>query len=366
MSEVIEFNKRARIREEASVWLVRLQEGLETHQQDQLRAWLKESEQNGQELVALAEIWDELGVLTELADLFEGIPLPGQFNDQDTVVARKFTPMRIAAVCILAICLPLSILAGLYLTNLEVPGGTATNTISSQAAPVAVNNENTRFQLEYSSEIGEQKEITLADGSHATLNTDTRIEIDFTPERRIVRLSKGEAHFEVFKDPLRPLSVEAGGKAVEAIGTAFSVRRHSDTDIQVSVEEGRVAVYDLLSSSEESSSEELKVSLDAGMVLTVTDGEQLFESIEVDDMENRLAWRDGMIVINDKDLNYVIDEFSRYSNTKVLLAEKSMGEIQVAGYFRLGDVDALLVALKENFQIQHEFYEEDNTYILRQ
>jgi transmembrane sensor len=85
----------------------------------------------------------------------------------------------------------------------------------------------------------------LADGSVAELRPGAAIAVDFAPALRRVRLQQGEALFTVSKDAARPFVVEAGGVAVRAVGTAFSVRREAGTGaIEVTVTEGRVALED--------------------------------------------------------------------------------------------------------------------------
>jgi len=198
------------------------------------------------------------------------------------------------------------------------------------------------------------------------LNTDTQIAVSFSKQQRIINLLRGEAHFKVFQDSTRPLKVLVSGKSVQAVGTAFSVRKKKGNEIEVAVDHGLVTVYQLRSNSQKESSPALKASLDAGDVLIIADEEPSLIEYDLEQMEDRLAWRQGMIVINDETLDYVISEFGRYSEQKVLLADRKMGEIRVAGYFRLGDVDALLVALEKNFKIRSEYYQQNKTYVLSQ
>src|SRR5258708_24248903 len=84
----------------------------------------------------------------------------------------------------------------------------------------------------YATAIGERKPVTLTDGSKVLLNTDSRIQIDYSAEQRIVRLLQGEAFFEVAHNRARPFLVYAGANVVRAVGTAFSVH----------VQKSRVAV----------------------------------------------------------------------------------------------------------------------------
>jgi transmembrane sensor len=73
-----------------------------------------------------------------------------------------------------------------------------------------------------------------------------------------------------------------------------------------------------------------------------------------------------MIVISDDTLDSVINEFSRHTQQKMLLADKKLGDIRVAGYFRLGDIDGLLLALEQNFGIRSVYYKDDDIFVLSQ
>src|SRR5690606_34195438 len=76
----------------------------------------------------------------------------------------------------------------------------------------------------FRTELGQRSTVTLPDGSVVTLNTDTVVRTRADGERRLVYLDKGQAFFEVAKDPRRPFVVTAAGRTVTALGTAFDVR----------------------------------------------------------------------------------------------------------------------------------------------
>ena len=95
----------------------------------------------------------------------------------------------------------------------------------------------------YDTPVGGLASVPMGDGSHVTLNTDSEIRIALTDTERRVELGRGEAYFEVSKDPNRPFVVRAGNKRVIAVGTKFSVRREGD-DIEIVVTEGKVRVED--------------------------------------------------------------------------------------------------------------------------
>jgi transmembrane sensor len=80
----------------------------------------------------------------------------------------------------------------------------------------------------YKTPVGGQQTVTLQDGSKVTLSTDTEVQLTEWGERRGLAVTKGEAFFEVAKNPERPFVVAAAGRTVTALGTAFNVRVDPD------------------------------------------------------------------------------------------------------------------------------------------
>ncbi len=66
---------------------------------------------------------------------------------------------------------------------------------------------------------GEQRTLTLADGSTVVLNTRTRIHVRLSHRTREVELDEGEAFFEVAHDALRPFTVQTRLGSARAVGT---------------------------------------------------------------------------------------------------------------------------------------------------
>jgi transmembrane sensor len=94
----------------------------------------------------------------------------------------------------------------------------------------------------YATDLGEIRQVPLEDGSLATINTASRIEVNFKPDLRLISLEEGEAWFKVAKNAARPFMVRAGDVWVRAVGTAFSVRRDPQGE-EVIVTEGVVQTW---------------------------------------------------------------------------------------------------------------------------
>src|SRR5690606_36362393 len=89
----------------------------------------------------------------------------------------------------------------------------------------------------YRTAVGSLESVPLADGTEATLSSDSRIVVSLSRRERHVELERGEAFFHAASDPKRPFVVAAGGHQAVAIGTRFAVRRDAD-GMRVVVTEG--------------------------------------------------------------------------------------------------------------------------------
>jgi len=88
---------------------------------------------------------------------------------------------------------------------------------------------------------GEQRLVSLADGSVVNLNAESAVEVRLRAQTRDIRLLRGEAIFKVAHDRARPFRVHTETAVVRAVGTEFavSIRREGTT---VTVLEGKVEV----------------------------------------------------------------------------------------------------------------------------
>ncbi|MGH8471346.1 MAG: FecR family protein [Gammaproteobacteria bacterium] len=89
---------------------------------------------------------------------------------------------------------------------------------------------------------GEQREVVLADGSRAFLNTDSALSIDYTESIRQVRLHRGQVLFTVAPEAVRPFEVIADDARVQALGTVFEVYKEPGGEIRVIVQEHAVRI----------------------------------------------------------------------------------------------------------------------------
>lgn len=214
-------------------------------------------------------------------------------------------------------------------------------------------------ELAVSTRVGEQRTITLDDGSRVYLNTDTRIVVKETDTRRHVRLREGEALFEVMPDPARPFVVTVDEKEVVALGTSFVVR-HEPERTAVTLMEGRVAVAPT-SDTRRPTSENLahtdKASGPGGSWTFLAPGQRLTfvgdaaPVIDEPTLDSVAAWRRGEVVLDKTTLQDAAEEMNRYSELKLLIEDSDIADVRVSGVFRTGDSIRFARAVSETYQL---------------
>jgi transmembrane sensor len=177
----------------------------------------------------------------------------------------------------------------------------------------------------YTTLLGEVRNIPLADGSVTAINTETEVGVALTPQLRRLVVAKGEAWFQVAKDPSRPFVVEAGDARVEALGTAFSVRRRDD-GAEVLVTDGAVEVWTV-------GAEDRRIRLDAGSKAFLTQGQPPQAVKAETQIANALAWRSGQIALYGETLADAAAEFNRYNARKIVIADPELASEKVVGQF---------------------------------
>lgn len=190
--------------------------------------------------------------------------------------------------------------------------------------------------------VGGLEAVQMADGSRVMLNTDSEIKIQMgTHERRIV-LSRGEAFFDVAKDPSRPFVVSVGERRVVAVGTQFAVRRDNGA-LRVSVTEGVVRMEQEAAKS---------VLLPAGTLARVEAGEVRVREQPVARIEQDLTWRSGVLTFNRTPLAQAVEEINRYNTRQIVIRDPGAAAIQVGGTFVATKLDSFLSLLESGFPLR--------------
>ena len=198
-----------------------------------------------------------------------------------------------------------------------------------------------RLLADHSTATGEQRMVSLPDGSIAWLNTDSAIDIAYTPERRRVKLLQGEALFEVQKDAARPFDVVAAEGRTTAVGTAFAVKEAGE-GATVTVTEGIVRVTSPDTSG--LAPADTGALVEAGQQVTYRRGEAP-GIVRPLDAAATTAWRHGSIVIRGRPLAEALAEIGRYRGGRIVLMGNASRYGAVTARLALADLDGGIDAI---------------------
>lgn len=194
-----EFNEDSPVEKAAADWTLRIDRGLTPEEQDQYTDWLAEDPSHREAMALYEWGWDEFDRLAGLqtthhAHVDPDLLAPGHGFDPKPKVRSKnllwFSTLPIAA------ALALTLYFAWPITEKQ-SGLTVQPALELLA----------RIELQ-----------TLEDGSTVELNRESEVEIAYTHYERRVYLRKGEANFDVMKDPNRPFIVNVAGVDVQAVG----------------------------------------------------------------------------------------------------------------------------------------------------
>jgi transmembrane sensor len=202
----------------------------------------------------------------------------------------------------------------------------------------------------YRTEIGERRVVALADGSQVSMDSDTKILVDYSKTERTLTLARGRARFDVAHDTSRPFTVTAGTETVVAVGTSFDVEKLGST-VLVTLIQGQVVVKDEQghASTRSTAKPRASVSLNPGQQLVANAAAQ--PSVGNADLQVAAAWEAGHLVFRDEPLDAVVARINRYTEHPVTLDPKVAG-IRISGVFNAGDVGSFVSALTAYVSVQ--------------
>ena len=205
----------------------------------------------------------------------------------------------------------------------------------------------------YMTRIGETQVVPLVDGSVVTLNTNSKVSVDYTKARREIHLLYGEALFDVAKDKNRPFLVIAGDTQIRAVGTSFTVKFLPNLPLQVLIQEGTVEVR----RPGIPQASPVRVSFNS-KVVAPQDAPIETQIIEPARIKRDLAWRVGRIAFDNTTLKDAADEFARYSEIPIKV-DPAIANQSVTGLFVSNDPVGFARAAATSLNLHAEIEEKE-------
>lgn len=344
MAHASESDHGSAIEAAAADWLARRERGLTAEEQDRCLQWLGAQPAHGRALARLERTWNALDALAEQHGLQRTPP------DPDLLAPAPRRLRRYARVLAFSLAAAAAIAAGAFFLSRPQPSLPARGEVATAGLPVAT----------------QPQRVRLADGSVVELNAGARVEPAFTDTERRVRLSAGEAHFSVAKNPARPFIVDTGYLTVRAVGTAFDVA-HRDALVEVLVTEGKVQVQRTDPGCPAAAL--VPVAVAAGERARIDDGAlatlPVVTAVAAAEADRALAWRSVQLRFSDLPLRDVVAEFNRRNARQLVFGDSETAEVLVGGSFRADQLDAFVRLLEQSFGVTAE-RRDDGAIVLRQ
>lgn len=162
--------------------------------------------------------------------------------------------------------------------------------------------------------------LRLPDGTRVWLNQNTEIEYpnQFASNERTIKL-KGEAFFEVKRDPSRPFIITSGVIKTTVLGTSFNVKAYDDKAAEVHVRTGKVKVE----------SSQNAVFIEKGYAAVYTPKSEMMKKQKTNIMEPE--WKKILIDVDGLTLSEVIDKLKSDHSFSVEYTTENLKHLKIKG-----------------------------------
>lgn len=324
-------NAHAKTRELAARWLVRLDRGLSPHEEAQFNQW-RQVEGNAQAFAEQEKSWRRFDVPRERC---QGEPVARE-------IATRLSRRRIRTTALAGAIAALAI------------AGIAWQRFPSSAGKTEFPN----------SIVVTAPSETLPDGTRVERKPGTGISTAFTTRERRVVMAMGEAHFDVRPDPQRPFIVDVGGIEVRAVGTAFAIDARTES-VTVLVTQGVVAVESgepnprpQATPAAAEAEKKKTILVPAGRRASVRRNETTTvldpQPVTPFEAQQQLAWRGTRLEFSATPLAEAVALMNRYSKEKISLADPSLGQLEISGYFNADNLEGFIDLVQRSFDLAAE------------
>ena len=196
--------------------------------------------------------------------------------------------------------------------------------------------------------------ITLPDNSIAYLNRNSHISVDLDDYKEETRnlILKGEAFFEVEKNPEKPFIVTVSDIKIKVLGTSFDIKE-TDENVSVTVKTGKVKVF-------QTSNESNFVELVTNESVVFSKTSKAFKESEAD--SNVISWKTGVFIFEEETLENVVIHLNKHYSSKITVTN-NLKNLKYTGTIKDLDFESSVKLLELTFNIKS--VKTENGYLLK-
>lgn len=331
-------NAMTRRLEEASEWLIRLQEeDLAESEIARWMAWCDSDPENRRAFERLWPLWQAFDPVTSGSAHEAAERVATRASAERPRAPSAFVSNRARLGLALAAAILIAVCGGVFWLHAGDRSETVGEVARVGSAPA------------------QHRELTLPDGSGVELGARSAVKIDFKGPQRRIELGEGQAFFTVKHDKERPFVVIAGDLQVVAVGTAFDVLR-SGHRVTVTVQEGIVDVsagHSGGAQRELALSQPLRVPQGSQVVYDATQGDT--PTLRSIDVAAATAWREGRLEYVAEPLTSVVANLNRYASHPIRVEGDGLDSLRYTGTIEVRSIDEWLRALPHVFPVNVSF-----------
>ncbi|KAB7530336.1 DUF4974 domain-containing protein [Flagellimonas olearia] len=229
------------------------------------------------------------------------------------------------------------------------------NTVVSLVEGVLTQENNTNGKMIEKDNIlripyGKRLSVTLQDGTVVMLNSGSTLSYPSSfsgKDKREVYL-KGEAFFEVAKNPEQPFIVNTDKVYTQVYGTVFNVTAYAEDEVtEVVLVEGSVGVGDIDVSRTQ---QLLKPSQKASKLLDMESG----FIVEDVDVSSYVSWTKGILTFENEAMSSIIKKLERHYNIRIENRHEELEGRRFTGMFDVEDMDRVLKTIQAHTHFSYE------------
>lgn len=213
-------------------------------------------------------------------------------------------------------------------------------------------------------EKGIKKEVTLPDGTHIWLNSDSKLSYAANFGKDVNRAVKleGEAYFDVAKDKRRPFTIATDKITIKVLGTSFNVKAYpNDSEAEATLITGeieltvndrphekilmkpseKVQVVDCVKSANEDS---INHSPERTLTLKISNLKPV--SIENKEYVAETGWIENKLIFRNETLGKIIPQLERWYGIEIKVINSEILENRYTLTITSEDINQLLTAMK--------------------
>ena len=196
---------------------------------------------------------------------------------------------------------------------------------------------------------GEIRRFHLDDGSVATLDTDTRLEVAISTEARLVRLVKGRARLQIARDA-RPFRIHAGEGVVTAREASLDIEKASDGTVAVALASGAAEIEP----ARERWNAAAPLQLVASRPIEYRANDPVLAIEQQAASPGMTDWPSGWAEYRVIRVDQLVAQANRYAAIPIVVADPRVARLEVSGRFRISETGSFIDRLSRLLGLQVE------------